>query len=113
MYDVTILVLRVVFTLDTMSTVSSYPIASFLATQGKSILLSASVGFVPVPESFAGTVFSCANPRPTMVLQISLLTVCHVCTNLPDVTTATTVSMLWTVRARRGVALACSEAGVK
>lgn len=98
--------LSIVFTASTMSAVSFCLIARVTAAQGRSILQSASVGFLTGPRNYAAALLSCAHPRPTVVVRIFLLTVCYAGTYGPDFPAAVTVVMLWAGYAGRSVILA-------
>lgn len=100
--------LRVKFTASTMYTASFYFIFAVPAARGKWFLLSVSVAG---PGNSAAAVHSCADLLPTVVVRISLLTVYHVCTYEPVVSSVTTATMLWTGIIRSGVAFNGSRAG--
>lgn len=89
------------------------PIARVPAAQRNSIFLSVLVGFLTGPGNTAASVFCCADPCQTLVVRIRLLTMCHVCTNKPDISAAATVAILWAELTGRGVAFAGGGAGVR
>lgn len=105
---------RVVVTARTMSTTSPLPNAGVPAARGKSILLSASVGFLMGPDNSAAAVLSRADPRPTVVVYIHLLIVYQVCAIEFDVAAVATATILWTGLAGSGVAFVghCAFVGV-
>lgn len=85
--------LRVVFTVSTMSAAPFHFIAGVPATRGKSNLMFASVGFLTCSGNCAATVPSSAYPHANVVVDIHLLTVCHVRTAGPDTPTAATITI--------------------
>lgn len=111
-YEETFLAARVFFTSSTMSTTYFRSFADNWLAYGKRSLLSASVEFLTGPGNCAVSVLSCADPRPTVVVWIRLLTMSHVCTSVLNNIVSTTVAMFWAGHARRSVILVSSEAGV-
>lgn len=87
---------RVLLTASTISATSLLPIVSISVVQGKSILLSALVGFLTGPGNSAAVVFSCADSHPTEAMSILLLTVCYACTSGFDAPAVAIVVMLST-----------------
>lgn len=98
--------LKGVFTVSTMTFASFCLILGIPTARRKNILLSKLVEFLTGFENVLAPVLSCANRRPTVVVRICLLTMCHVCTCEADTPAATTVVMLWTARTGKGVILA-------
>lgn len=104
---------RVVFTLGTMSAAFFHLIAGVQVARRKSILLSASVGFLTGLGNSAAAVLLCADSHPTVVVRIHLLTVYHVYTFLFDTPVAVAAAMVWTAYAGPCVIFAGGQTGVR